>query len=114
MPNWFSRLTNGTIEQNYSKYIESSNPVRAFVEVALEKDNSSLESKDEVHKAFKMFCSSKSLPIESEQQSFSRKLTKDHGFNYIQRRDDKGHKPYYWIGLKLKDWKPAEEGQSTL
>jgi len=39
----FTILKNGiqvstdTIEQNYSKYIQSSNPVRAFIEVALEK-----------------------------------------------------------------------------
>ena len=115
----FTILKNGiqvstdTIEQNYSKYIQSSNPVRAFIEVALEKTSDSLESKEQVYKAFKMFCSFKSLPMESE-QSFSRMLKKDYGFKDMQNRDDKGHKPYYWTGLELKDWKPAEEGQSTL
>jgi hypothetical protein len=56
---------------------------------------------------------SRKLSRESE-QAFSRRLKRDYGFNYMQKRDDKGHKPYYWIGLKLKDWKPSEEGQSTL
>jgi Poxvirus D5 protein-like len=92
-------VSQDTIEQNYNKYIQSSNPVRAFVEVALEKDSSSLESKDEIYKAFKMFCSSKSLPIESE-QSFSRRLKKQYGFNDVQKRDNKGSKCYYWMRLK--------------
>jgi phage/plasmid-associated DNA primase len=34
-------VSDGTIEQNYDKYIQSSNPVRAFVEAALEKDSDS-------------------------------------------------------------------------
>jgi RFX DNA-binding domain len=106
-------VSDGPLEQNYCKYIQSSNPVRAFVEASLEKSSDSSESKDDVYKAFKMFCDAKNLPMESE-QSFSRKLKKEYGFNDVQRRDDKGHKPYYWIGIKLKDWKPAEEGQSTL
>jgi P4 family phage/plasmid primase-like protien len=49
---------NGTIEQNYDKYIQSSNPIRAFVEVSLEKDIGSEEKKEDVYKAFKMFCKS--------------------------------------------------------
>jgi len=92
-------VSQDTIEQNYNKYIQSSNPVRGFVEVALEKDSSSLQSKDEIYYAFKMFCSSKSLPIESE-QSFSRRLKKQYGFNDIQKRDNKGRKCYYWMRLK--------------
>jgi hypothetical protein len=60
-----------------------------------------------------MFCNAKNLQTESE-QSFSRKLKKEHVFNDVQMRDDKGGRAYYWKGLELKDWKPAEEGQSTL
>jgi hypothetical protein len=47
-------------------------------------------------------------------QSFSRMLKKEHGFSDTQMRDDKRARRYYLRGVKLKDWKPAEEGQSTL
>ena len=29
-------------------------------------------------------------------------------------RDGKGGRAYYWVGIKIKDWKPIEEGQNTL
>jgi P4 family phage/plasmid primase-like protien len=101
------------IDENYAQYILSSNPVRAFVEAALEQDSDSSTLKEEVYKSYKFFCKDNKLATESE-QSFSRKLKREHGYKDIQVRDGKGDKPYYWTGVKLKDWRPAEEGQSLL
>ena len=103
-----------SIDENYSKYILSSNPVRAFVEAAIEQDIDSSPTKEEVYGSYKMFCKVKKLTAESE-QSFSRKLKREFGFKDMQMRDGKGGKPYYWIGIRIKDWKEvAEEGQLTL
>jgi hypothetical protein len=61
-----------------------------------------------------MFCNDKHLAAESE-QSFSRKLKKEFGFNDMQMRNSKGCRGYYWTGIRIKDWKAvAEEGQLTL
>jgi P4 family phage/plasmid primase-like protien len=46
-------VSSSTIDENYSKYIQSSNPVRAFVEAALKRDNDSTSIKDEVFEAYK-------------------------------------------------------------
>jgi hypothetical protein len=27
---------------------------------------------------------------------------------------EKGGKPYYWVGISIKDWRPTEEGQNIL
>jgi hypothetical protein len=103
-----------SIDENYSKYILSSNPVRAFGEAALEQDTDSSPTKEEVYRSYKMFCNDKKLAAESE-QSFSRKLKKEFGFNDMQMRDNKGCRAYYWIGIRITDWKAvAEEGQLTL
>ena len=104
-------VPSSTIDENYHKYILSSNPVRAFVETVLEVDEDRMMLKEEVYDAYRKFCKSKKLAIESE-QSFSRKLSKEHNLKSIQIRDEKGARPYYWIGVKLKDW-TATEGQST-
>jgi P4 family phage/plasmid primase-like protien len=90
-----------SIDQNYEKYILSSNPVRAFVENCLEQDSNSNPSKEKMYFAYKGFCIANKLPIESE-QSFSRKMTKD-GFQCKQIRDSKGNKPYFWIGVRIKE-----------
>lgn len=102
-----------SIDENYEKYILSSNPVRAFYESALEHDSDSMSLKSEVYMSYRIFCKSKRLPIESE-QSFSRKLRNEFGLRHTQMRDQNGNRAYYWVGIRVKDWKPAEEGQNTL
>ncbi|MGA7368172.1 MAG: hypothetical protein WBX01_03515 [Nitrososphaeraceae archaeon] len=42
------------VRENYEKYIQSSNPVRAFFEAALEQNNNSAPSKSEVYASYKM------------------------------------------------------------
>jgi P4 family phage/plasmid primase-like protien len=103
-----------SIPENYDKYILSSDPIRAFVEECLERDNDRAPSKEEVYAAYRSFCTAKRVTIESE-QSFSRKLTREYGFQYKLLRDSKTRdRSYYWIGIKIVDWKPTEEKQETL
>ena len=97
-----------SIDENYEKYIMSSNPVRAFFEAAIEYDNDRASSKSEVFTSYKTFCNSKKLAAESE-QSFNRKLKKEFGLKDMQMRDEKGGRPYYWIGIRIKDWKSVDE-----
>ena len=104
---------NQSLEDNYNKYITSSDAIRAFVENGLDthaKDNNEL--KDTVYNAYVNFCIIKHLNPESS-LTFSNRLTKEYNLDY--RKIKKGnHREYYWIGVKLKDWKQAEEGQETL
>jgi putative DNA primase/helicase len=102
-----------SIDENYEKYILSSNPVRAYFEAALEHDNDRIFSKSEVYASYKMFCNTKKLAAESE-QSFSRKLKKEFGLKDMQIRDENGSRAYYWVSIRIKDWEPVEEGQNTL
>src|SRR5918996_2675022 len=103
--------TSSSIDENYEKYILSSNHVRAFVEAALEQNNDRAILKSEVYASYRMFCNSKKLAAESE-QSFSRKLKKEFSLKDTQMRDENNNRAYYWIGIRIKDWKPTEEGQN--
>ena len=57
------------------------------------------------------YCIAKYLNPES-QFAFSSRLTKEFGFLSERKMKDKS-RDFYWIGIKLKDWKKAEEGQET-
>jgi putative DNA primase/helicase len=105
-------VSHSSIEDNYAKYIESSNPIRAFVESSIKKDESKNELKDAVYDAYVRFCKDKKLGIESN-YSFSRILKKEHGLKDDKLTKDR-KRDYYWLGVELKDWKEAEEGQDTL
>jgi putative DNA primase/helicase len=109
-------VPSSTIGENYKKYIESSNPVRAFVETAIRQDSDSSPSKQDVYDSYKRFCTAKKLGVESE-QCFNRSLKKEHQFNDIRVRDDRGMRQYHWVGIKIIDWMKVEgeeQGQSTL
>ena len=102
-----------SIEDNYKKYIESSDPIRGFVESAISTlDKDSYESKEEVYNAYKDYCITKHLNPENE-FTFSYRLSTD--FKFKQDKIQKNKiRDYYWIGIKLIDWKEADEGQETL
>jgi hypothetical protein len=105
-------ILSSTIDENYDRYIQSSNPVRSFVEKAVRGDENGAISKQDMYDAYMRFCTDKKLGVESE-QSFSRKLKKEHGLNDM--RMSKGGRPYIWTGVRLIDWKkPEDEDQSTL
>jgi hypothetical protein len=97
------------IEQNYLKYILSSNPIRAFIEECIEVDANGKEPKQDVHDSYLRFCTHYKLGVE-QSQSFSRKLKGEFGWKDTQAAD----KRYYWTGIKLKDFTAVEEGQGSL
>ncbi len=104
---------NSSIEENYVKYTQSSDPIKLFIEMAIKKVDASENkyvSKDAIYQAYDKFCMDKRLPKEST-ESFSRRL-KDEGFDYKRKRVDQGN-VYVWLNVKLVDYKEAEEGQET-
>lgn len=101
------QTASSTIDENYTKYILSSDPIRAFVETALEPDIDINTLKTEIYESYKIFCRAKNLSPISE-GSFSRRMTKQHGIKCEQFRDGKGTRPYYYLG------ETAKEGQSIL
>jgi hypothetical protein len=53
------------IEQNYDKYMLSSDPIRAFLEKCMMLDNISRETKENVYDAYRRFCNYYNLGVES-------------------------------------------------
>jgi len=104
-------VSHSSIEENYVKYIQSSDPIRAFYESSIRKDNSNA-SKDEVYSAYSRFCKDKKLNSESC-DTFNRRLKKDWGLLDSKLQKDGIRRPH-WLGIKLTDNTEAEEGQETL
>lgn len=53
------------IEQNYDKYMLSSDPIRAFLEKCMMLDNISRETKENVYDSYRRFCNYYNLGVES-------------------------------------------------
>jgi hypothetical protein len=102
-----------SIDQNYEKYILSSNPIRAFVEKCIRLDSTCTPTKDEVYAAYCSFCLANKITIDSS-QTFSRKMKKQEGFKDDHKRAGGGSYVYYWVGIKIVDWKFTEEDQEIL
>jgi putative DNA primase/helicase len=104
---------NSTIEENYVKYMQSSDPIRLFTEMAITtiQSENNWERKEAVYNAYEKFCIDKNLPKESS-ETFSRRLH-DAGFDYKRKKID-GVKYYVWINMQLKDYKEVDEEQETL
>ena len=104
-----------TIDENYIKYTESSDPIRLFIETSIDRTsqeaNESYEPKVDVYEAYRRFCAEKRLGIESS-ETFSRRLKKE-GLEYDEKKIG-GIRIYVWKNIKLKDWTKVEEGQGTL
>jgi putative DNA primase/helicase len=111
LENGIRQTTSELMEKTYDKYVRGSNPVEYFVKKALVLDSTARVKKLNLYDAYERFCQEFGLPPESE-QSFSRKMSKDFGFNCKQYRD-KGEKPYFWIGIRLKTHDEIDE-QSRL
>jgi P4 family phage/plasmid primase-like protien len=105
--------TKSTIEDNYQKYMQSSDPIRLFIELAIRREDSEYywETKDGVYNAYCNFCKEKNLAKESSHK-FSREITKE-GFEYDQKKID-GVKTHVWIKMQLKHWKETDEDQEIL
>jgi len=102
-----------SIEDNYVNYMQSSDPIRLFTEMAIKtvQSENNWQTKEAVYDAYERFCTDKRLPKESN-ETFSRRL-KDAGFEYKQKRID-GGRVYVWLNIELKDYKEADEDQETL
>jgi P4 family phage/plasmid primase-like protien len=105
--------TRSTIEDNYVKYMQSSDPIRLFIEKAIItiNDENNWETKEAVYNAYVNFCTDKNLPKESP-ETFSRRLV-EQGFLYKRKRID-GVRAHVWINMKLTDYKLADEEQEVL
>jgi putative DNA primase/helicase len=104
-----------TIDENYLKYIESSDPIRLFIETSIDRTSQNakegFETKADVYEAYGRFCAEKRLGTESS-ETFSRRLTKE-GFENIPKKMN-GIKTYVWKNIKLKDYTKVAEDQETL
>jgi Txe/YoeB family toxin of Txe-Axe toxin-antitoxin module len=103
-----------TIEENYVKYMQSLDPIKLFIEMAINKMDVSADkrlTKEQVYEAYEGFGAYKKVNKESS-GTLSRRL-KDEGYKYEQTRMGK-IRTYVWVNIELKDWKEAEEGQETL
>jgi putative DNA primase/helicase len=106
-----------TIEDNYLRYIRSSNPIRYFSETALRVDNdvNAYVTKTDMYEAYDKFSDKNKLGTESS-YTFSRELKK-HGFFDVQIRKGgkKELKIWVWRNVKLIDWEsPDNEDQEVL
>jgi putative DNA primase/helicase len=106
-----------TIEENYDKYIRSSDPIRHFAETAIRKDDGTRArvSIDKMYESYSNFCNAYKLTRESS-QTFSRELKK-HGFERKQVRDGGKSAPkiWAWMYVKIIDWeKPEDDEQEVL
>jgi phage/plasmid-associated DNA primase len=102
------------METTYDKYTRAADPIRYFVDKVLENDSLSKVKKLDMYNFYEEYCNSNGLALESD-QSFSRKLSKDFGFKYKMYREKNGERNYYWIGVKVTDWKLKElDAQSKL
>lgn len=105
----------GTLDDNYLRYMESSDPIRLFFEMAIDRTSEAAragyETKEDVYEAYKRFCTDKRLPKESS-ETFSRRLTKLGLENKPKKID--GNKTYVWNNIRLKDYTKIDEDQETL
>jgi len=54
--------TNETVEETRARYLQASDPVKAFAETCIEVDAGHVETKDDVYKAFIEYCAENNLP----------------------------------------------------
>jgi phage/plasmid-associated DNA primase len=102
-----------SIEENYEKYISSSNPIRIFVEKYIEGSINNDETKQDVYNSYERFCMENRLSKESS-ETFSRRLKKDYDFKDKQVRGKGIPKPYHWLNMRLKDREEVDDDQETL
>jgi putative DNA primase/helicase len=101
------KVTNERLEETYDRYTRGSDPVRYFLQKATTQAPGEKVSKLEVYEHYHKFCSIYGLAPESD-YSFSRKLSDDHHMKYKRGRLN-GDIVYFWIDMKLIDWKQVEE-----
>jgi putative DNA primase/helicase len=108
--------TNEAIKKTQEQYLMSANPMKFFVDKALNPiaKNDKLTPKSEMYDGYLRFCRHYGLAVESE-QSFSRKLTEDYGFHYAKHRIHKGQDGVWcWDDVKLSDYVGTSDASQTI
>ncbi len=107
--------SHSSVEDNYVKYIESSDPIRLFAELAIRRTtDGQYETKAHVYASYERFCSDKNVGKESS-EAFSRRLKKLGFEEPKQQRLKEGGKAWVWPNIKLRDYtKPDDEDQEVL
>ena len=100
-----------SIEENYTKYMESSNPIKLFTETAISRVVENYEPKDDVYASYTKFCDEKRLSKESS-ETFSRRLG-NLGFEHTQKKTN-GIKNRVWVNVKLVDYTKVDDNQETI
>ena len=91
-----------SIEENYQKYMLSSNPIRAFYELTIRKETGNNESKQSVFDSYTKFCEDKKLAKESI-DTFNRRLKADWGLLDSKIQKD-GVRVPHWLDIKRIDY----------
>ena len=100
-----------SIEENYIKYMESSNPIKLFAETAIHRATEGYETKADVFSSYTKFCDEKRLGKESS-ATFSRRLL-SFGFEHMPKKIN-GVKTHVWVNVKLIDYTKVDDDQETL
>jgi P4 family phage/plasmid primase-like protien len=105
--------TNESMKNTYDKYLMSSNPTKYFSEKGISRETGCVITKELMYESYCWYCREKELSPESE-QSFSRKMTQDLGYQ-VKRIRMNGKNPYCYVDVKLLNWKALEDKeQDTL
>ena len=104
-----------TVEDNYLRYIRSSDPIRLFAELVIRRTtDGNYETKADVYASYERFCSDKNVGRESS-EAFSRRLKKLGFEDPKEQRLKEAGKTWVWPNIKLVDWKAVEDDdQETL
>lgn len=104
-----------TTEQKRAKYERAVNPIKAFLEEALAEDElteTDEEKKEDVYKAYEMYCEKYSLPVEKFEM-LGRILKGKFGYKDT-RHEVNDKKIAYWKGLRLSADYIWVKGQTPL
>lgn len=101
-------VTDEVMEKTYEKYVKGSDPIKYFTEKGIERseDPRQIVIKRDLYEHHNKFCSYFGLTVQSD-QSFSRRLKKDFGYD-SDRGKVNSNLEYYWVGIKSKDWEADE------
>jgi P4 family phage/plasmid primase-like protien len=106
--NGVRKVTEEVLDENYTKFMRSSDSVRIFVKEAIERVIENPTPKDniirhELYDHYLDYCRDNSITPESD-TAVKEKLQNDHGFQ-LKKTKVNQVQGYYWIGIRKKDWK---------
>ena len=101
------KVTDMVLEENYVKFMRSSDSVRIFLKEAIERviDNPTPDDviiRYELYEHYLKYCTDNGITPESD-AAVKQKLENDHGIK-LQKTRHKQIQGYYWIGVRTRDW----------